>query len=110
MVQRVGSAHGCSDWFVARYVGVSVISLQVLRVYGACGNHTINFFHLVGVSVSAKHCKNIVICFVRRNQDPAPKAPLLFHCLLFLHCLYIPSLPYLAYCLYIPSLPYLAYV
>ena len=41
-----------------------------LRAYG---HHTVNFFHLVGASVSAEQLKDTVnVCPSRRNRDPAP--------------------------------------
>ena len=48
----------------------------------ACGQHTVNFSHLVGVSVSAQQLKDIVMCIPcgggARGAGPCPKAVLLF--------------------------------
>ena len=66
----------------------------------ACGQHALDFSHLVGVSVSAKSSKILFCVSLEGNQDPAPKAALLFpDCsLLSLHPL--PSL--ISNCLNLP--------
>ena len=45
-------------------MGVSVINLLVSTCLGSlcCGQQAVNFSHLVGVSVSAKQLKDIVLC------------------------------------------------
>ena len=46
-----------SDWLVVRSLGVSIIKLLFaisLGIYVLGRLHTVNFFHLAGVSVSAK--------------------------------------------------------
>ena len=49
-----------SDWLVVRSLGVSIIKLLFaisLGIYVLGRLHTVNFFHLAGVSVSAKELK-----------------------------------------------------
>ena len=68
------------------------------QVWGlhACGQQTVNFFHLVGGSQYLQNSLKILLCVsLDGNQDPAPR---LHYCFswLFLPCLCIPSLPWLA--------------
>ena len=52
------SAGGVScDWLVIRESGVNIINLLFPKGLEStfCGKHTVNFFHLMGVSVSSKN-------------------------------------------------------
>ena len=40
----------------------SIFRFQPVWVLRACGQHAVNLSHLVGVSVSAKQLKDIVMC------------------------------------------------
>ena len=44
----------------------------------ACGQHRVNLFHLVEVSVSAKQLKDVLMCILEGESGPCPKAALLF--------------------------------
>ena len=89
--KRVCSACGhSSDWLVMRQVGVSIRS----HLGSTCWHYTVTF-SLVRVSVSSKQLKDGCLYHLRGKQDLALK----LHCCflgLFLHCLPIPSLPWLA--------------
>ena len=66
MVQR-----GCDQlmvvlwigWWWGKWVSAS-LTFWFQLVWGlcACGQHTVNFSHLVRVSVSAKQLKDIIVC------------------------------------------------
>ena len=73
---------------------------QLVRGLCACGQHTVNFFHLVGVLISAKQLKDIVLCIPLGGTKILPQAALLFLVCpyLFLHLL--PSL--ISTCLNLP--------
>ena len=60
-------------------MGVSVINLLVTTGLGlrACGQHTVNFSHLVGGSVSVKQLKRIVMNIPWGKPGPCSKAALL---------------------------------
>ena len=60
----------------------------------ACGQHTVNFSHLVGVSVSAKQLKDIVMCIIWGGTRTLPQRCATVSWLLLL-CLPVPSLPWL---------------
>ena len=68
-------------------MGVSVIFwFQLVWGLCACGLHTVNFFHLVGDSVSAKRLKDIIMYIpyvypLRGHQDPAPWLHYFFYCI-----------------------------
>ena len=92
MIQR--GCHQLMDilltgWWWGKWESASSI-LSVQPVWGlyACGQDTVNFSHLMEVSVSVKQ----LVYSLRGNQDPAPR---LQYCLfwLFLPCLCIFSLP-----------------
>ena len=67
-----GSQHQCSG---SRTLECSGFWSGGLR---ACGRRTINFSHVVGVSVSAKQLKDIVRCILEGELRPCPKAALSF--------------------------------
>ena len=70
----------------------SIFWFQLVCALCACEQHTVNFFHLVGVSVSAKELIDCYLYLLRGNQDPVPR----LHCCLFwlfLPCLCILSFP-----------------
>ena len=75
--KRAWSALGHSfDWLVMRYVDISIINVLIPGSLGsrACGQHTVNFSHLVRVSFSANSSK-IIFCVysLRGDQGPAPR-------------------------------------
>ena len=50
-----------SDGLVGRWLGINIINLwfQPVWVLHACGQHAVNFFHLGGLSGSAKQLKDV---------------------------------------------------
>ena len=102
MVQR-----GCDQlvdifligWWWGKWESASsAFSFQWVWGLPACGQHTINFSHLVEVSVSARQLKGIVLCIPWRGTRSLP--PGLHYCSwMFSPCLHIPSLPFLNICL-----------
>ena len=59
--KRMSSGHKHSDWLVVGWESASsTICFQLVWGLGACGQHVVNFSHLVGVSVSAKYLKDVV--------------------------------------------------
>ena len=61
----------------------------------ACGQHAVNFSHLMGVSVSAKQLRDIVLCIPWGGTRTLPQGCAIVSWL-FLLCFCIPSLPWLA--------------
>ena len=73
---------------------------QPVRGLCACGQHAVNFFHLVGVLISAKQLKDIVLCIPLGGTKTLPQAALLF---LVCPCLSLHLLPSLiSTCLNLP--------
>ena len=60
-----------------------------------CGQHMVNFFHLMGVSVPAEQLKDTVMYIPWRRTKTLPQGCTIVSWLL-LPCLCIPSLPWLA--------------
>ena len=74
-VQGMWSAHGCSsDWLMMwgnQESASSTFWFQQVWGLHACGQHTVKFFHLVGVSVSRKqlrrYCSEYYLQPLKRN-------------------------------------------
>ena len=95
--KRISSGHKhSSDWLVVDWESASsTICFQPVWALCACGQHVVNFSHLVGVSVSAKQLKDVVVCIPWGGTRTLPQGytivcwpflPCLCNLLLFLSC------------------------
>ena len=104
-LQRVGYnwsnfTHRKKNSFILFFFFARGGGFQLVRGLCACGQHTVNFFHLVGVLISAKQLKDIVLCIPLGGTKILPQAALLF---LVCPCLFLHLLPSLiSTCLNLP--------